>query len=201
MGALKINESLKTCYHYLYYLANDTMSKYMNRTGYLTGLIKIFPFIKYSFFDEYNRTSLFLDGTPYPVFAHNIYKGFLNIHQFTNTRATGLYNVKAEPDTLWEPAIIYFRNAVSALQHKGTKVVFVFPPERNNSMYRNIPFRKITDSVFIAIAHEYGLKQLHFENDPQYTNDYFVDDIHLNEPGTRIYSIQLADSIKAINMN
>ena len=198
MGALKINESLKTCFHYLFYLENDTINKYMAQAGHSTSLIKILPFTKYSFFDEYNRTSLFVKGKEYPVFDHNIYKGFLNIHQQMNSNAAGLYNIKTGSDTLWDTAITYFRNAVTALQQKGTVVVFVSPPEKKSSGARGTTFRKITDSIFTVIANEYHLKQLHFENDAVYTDGYFVDDIHLNEPGTRIYSMQLADSIRNI---
>lgn len=198
MGALKINESLKTCFHYLFYLENDTINKYMKQAGHSTSLIKILPFTKYSFLDEYNRTSLFVKGKKYPVFDHNIYKGFLNIHQQMNSNAAGLYNIKTSSDKLWDTAITYFRNTVVALQRKGTMVVFVSPPEKKSSRARGTAFRKTTDSIFTAIANEYHLKQLHFENDAIYTDDYFVDDIHLNEPGTRIYSIQLADSIKSI---
>jgi len=198
MGALNINESLKTCYHYLFYLDNDTINKYMKRAGYLTGLIKSLPFTKYSFFNEYNRTSLFIKGNQYPEFGHNIYKGFLNIHPHMNSKAVGLFNPRPASDRLWDTAIIYFRNAVAEFQQKGTTVVFVFPPERISSMTRQSLFRKTADSVFKSIADEYHLTQFHFENNPVFSDAYFVDDIHLNEPGSKIYSMQLSDSIKKI---
>jgi hypothetical protein len=198
MGALTINESLKSCFHYLFYLENDSINKYMKQAGFLTTMMKIFPFTKYSFFDEYNRTSLFVKGKQYPVFDHNIYKGFLNTQPDTNVREAGLYNIKISPLKLWDTAIIYLRNTVARLQHDGSMVVFVSPPERNPSRYRGTAFRKATDSIFTGIANEYHLNYLHFENTALYRDDYFTDDIHLNEPGTRIYSIQLADSIKGI---
>jgi len=198
MGALTINETLKTRFHYLFYLDNDTMSRYMKQTGFLTPLIKVLPFTKYSFFDEYNRTSLFVKGKQFPAFDHNIYKGFLNIHPDKNSTAIGLYNIKATSDSLWEPAIDYFRNAIVALQQKGTMVVFVSPPEKSNSANKKNNFKKIADSIFIKIAADHHLKYFHFENDTDFTDDYFVDDIHLNGPGTKIYSIQLADSINSI---
>ena len=198
-GGFTRNEALKTRFHYLFYLDNDTICNNMNRAGFITSLIKIFPFTKYSFFDEYNRTSLFRKGRQYPIFEHNIYKGFFNIHQHMNDKAErNMYNVSSTSDSLWKPAINFLRNTVSALQKKGIIVVFVLPPEKSSSRKIGASFNKITDSIFSAVAAEYHLKFLHFENDAFYTDDYFVDDIHLNEPGTRIYSTQLADSIKSI---
>ena len=197
-GGFTRNETLKTRFHYLYYLDNDTISKHMHEAGFLTQLIKFVPFTKYSFFDEYNRTSLFLKGRKYPAFDHNIHKGFFNIHQHMNKAYGHVYNNTTGSDTLWEPAINYFRNAVSALQKKGSMVVFVSPPEKRSSRNEMTAFKKVADSIFTHIAREYHVRYLHFENDPFYKDDYFVDDIHLNEPGTRIYSIQLGDSIKSI---
>ena len=197
MGGLTKNEALKTRFRYLFYLDNDTISKHMNQAGFLTSLMKIFPFTKYSFFDEYNRTSLFVKGRPYPMFDHNNYKGFFNIHQHTNSHAGDLYNNQTDSDSLWEPAVAYFRNTITALQQKGTMILLVSPPEKRTSANRGTAFKKTADSIFTSISNEYHLKYLHFENDPLYIDDYFVDDIHLNEPGTRIYSVQLADSIKS----
>ncbi len=199
MGALTKSNILKTRFHYLFYLENDTIYKYMKQASFFTPLIKAFPFTKYSFFDEYNRTALFIKGKPYPAFDHNIYKGFLNIHQNSNSRMPDLYNSKTfDAYQLWDTNITCLKNTIATLQHAGTMVVFVTPPERSSSTNRTMPFRKLTDSIFTGIANEYHLKHFHFEHVALYTDDYFVDDIHLNEPGTRIYSRQLADSIKII---
>ena len=169
----------------------------MKEAGFKTSFIKFFPFMKYSFMDEYNRTSLFIKGKKYPVFGRNFYKGFLNIHQSTDTNAAGFYNIIKDPNLLWDTAVVNFRMIVEALQHAGVMVVFVNPPERKLSANRQNPFSKTADSIFKRIADDYHLKHFHFE-DVQYSDRYFVDDIHLNEPGTRIYSLQLADSITAI---
>ena len=197
-GGFTKNETLKTRFHYLFYLDNDTISKHMNHAGFLTSLIKSLPFTKYSFFDEYNRTSLFLKGKQYPVFDHNICKGFFNIHRYMNRAYGDVYNNTTGADSLWEPAIAYFRNTVAALQQKGSIVVFVSPPEKSSSRNSTTAFKKTADSIFTVVANEYHLKYLRFEKEALYTDNYFVDEIHLNEPGTRIYSIQLADSIKSI---
>jgi lysophospholipase L1-like esterase len=198
-GSLAQKKTLQTRFNYLFYLENDTINKYMKRTGFLTQLIKVFPFMKYSFFDEYNRTSLFVKGAPYPLFDHNIYKGFVNIDQKKNARAVAHFdNGNDSGNYVWNAGIDYLRNIVSTLQRKGSRVIFVSPPERSSSPGRLRAFKKITDSILIGIANEYHLNYLHFDDPKLYADDYFIDDIHLNEPGTKIYSQQLADSIKSI---
>jgi hypothetical protein len=195
-GILTKSEILKTRFYYLFYLQNDTINKYMRRAGLLTPLIKVLPFTKYSFFDEYNRTSLFVKGKQYPVFNHNIYKGFLNIHR--NRNAAALYNMKEGNGRVWDTAVNYLRNIITMMQAKGSVVVFVSPPEKNAAQHKETALVKFTDSIFTALANEYHLQHFHFENDLLFTDDYFTDEIHLNEPGTRVYSIQLADCIKSI---
>jgi hypothetical protein len=138
---------------------------------------------------------LFVKGKQFPLFGHNIYKGFLNIHEDINGKAADIYNSGTGADSLWKPSIIYLKNAVKALQDKGTIVVFISAPEKKESERRRTGFRKTADSVFTSISNEYHIKYLHFENETTYKDEYFVDDIHLNEPGTKIYSKQLADSI------
>jgi len=198
-ASLGKKDILKTRFHYLFYLENDTISKYMKLAGFPTPLIKALPFIKYSFFDEYNRTSIFVKGTPFPVFAHNIYKGFMNPHQYTRSKAAdNLYNINAGSNNLWEPSIIYLRNTIAALQQAGSTVVFISPPEKNHSLNRESTLKHNTDSIINIIAQAYHIRYFHFEKTFDDREEYFVDDIHLNEPGTKIYSIQLADSIKNI---
>lgn len=202
MSALTKREILKTFFYYLYYLDNDTISKNMKQVGFNTSLIKFLPFTKYSFFDEYNRTSLFVKGTKLPVFDHNIYKGFINIHQHAGSAMSGLFNTKPDNGSvvLWDTAVNYLRNTISRLQQKGTMVVLVTPPEKKSSFKKSegLPFKKIADSVYDVIAGEYHLKYFHFENSGLFTDDFFSDEIHLNEPGTKVYSRMLADSLKTI---
>jgi len=87
------------------------------------------------------------------------------------------------------------------LKKKGCEVLFVSPPERALSPNRKEPVTKIADSIFTTIAKKNKLQMVRFENNTIFTDDYFVDDIHLNEPGTRIYSTQLADSIARLYPN
>ena len=191
-GCMTENIALRTRFQNLFFLEDDSIAHYMNSAGFRTGAINAVPFLKYSFFDEYNRTSLFVPGAPLPRFDHNIYEGFLNIHKNLNSDAIYLYNI----DGLWLPAIAYFENTIKVLLQSKVQVVLVSAPERRNSVYRQSHFRKTVDSIFESTARKYAIPFLHFENDTTvFTEEYFVDDVHLNEPGTRIYSMKLADSL------
>jgi hypothetical protein len=202
MSALTKREILKTYFYYLYYLDNDTISNNMKQVGFNAGLIKCFPFTKYAFFDEYNRTSLFVKGTPFPLFDHNIYKGFINIHQHAGSAMPGLYNTKSDSTSfvLWDTAVYYLRKTITSLQRNGTTVVLITPPEKKASFRRSekMPFKKISDSVYRVLAEEYHLKYFHFENSELFSDDLFSDETHLNEPGTKVYSRMLGDSIKTL---
>ena len=70
---------LRERFGYLFYLDNDSIRSFMQRNGFPTTLIRYLPFFKYSFMDEYNRSSLFTRSPEIPRFDHNIYKGFINV--------------------------------------------------------------------------------------------------------------------------
>jgi hypothetical protein len=197
-GTLLENKVLKSRYHYLFYLGNDTLNRYMKNAGFLTPLVKIFPFLKYSFFDEYNRTSLFVKGKPYPSFDHNSYNGFLNIHQFLKANGQQVYNVPPVSARLSPGAVVDLENSIRLLQENNAAVVFIWPPLRSTARYKKLAIERKADSIFLNIAYKFKLAQFNFENDSIYKDEYFVDDIHFNEPGARIYSRAIGDSIRSL---
>ncbi len=196
-GTLLDNRVLKSRYHYLFYLENDSLNRYMKDVGFPTYLIKIFPFLKYSFFDEYNRTSLFVKGKPYPSFDHNRYNGFLNIHQFLKANDQQVYNAQPVSTILSPGAVVDLENTIRLLQKINTAVIFIWPPLRSTARHKKIAIERKADSIFLNIADKFKLAQFNFENDSIYKDEYFVDDIHFNEPGARIYSRAIGDSIRS----
>lgn len=193
MMHLMKHKNFITNYYNLFYLYNDSIEIKLNRAGYPTHLIQLFPFIKYSYFDEYNRTSIFVNKS-IPKFNHNIYNGFINIHQPLNV--IQVYKPTNEIDTLKVSgeAIDNLNKIVINLQHAGTTVVFIEAPEKSTASERSSPYKKLSDSIIQNLVTKYNLKFMSFEN--LFNNDaYFSDQFHLNEPGTRIYSRSLGDSI------
>lgn len=197
-GMLKENESLKTLYHYLFYLNDDTMRRYMQGAGYPTLAIRCIPFLKYSIMDEYNRTSIFVKGQPYPIFDHNNYRGFLNISKDTGLQSQRLYNSgRYSNDSIWHPALVLLDDLIKVWKESGTRVVFVYPPEKQHSPFQSWLFYREGIRLFDSVALTNQITSFHFEKDKRFTNEYFVDDIHLNNPGAIWYSLMLGDSLRS----
>jgi hypothetical protein len=80
------SRSIQSQYHYLFYLGNDTVFKKLRQYNPSLVLAKYLPFLKYSFFDEYNRGYIFKTKLEFEKFDHNIYKGFINPHRGDSTK-------------------------------------------------------------------------------------------------------------------
>lgn len=196
-GMLKKNESLKTLYHYLFYLSDDTMRTYMQQAGHPTLPVRYIPFLKYAVMDEYNRTSLFVSGHPFPKFDHNIYQGFLNISKDTGAASARLYNANRYiDDSLWHPSIKLLDQLVKVWKKSGSKLIFVYPPEKQDAPFKNWKFYKEGMQVFDSVANANQIPCFHFDKDRNFGDGYFVDDIHLNNPGATKYSLMLGDSLR-----
>ncbi len=195
-GMMKKNESLKTLYHYLFYLDEPIMQKYMSEAGHPVNLIRYLPFLKYSVMDEYNRTSIFKHSAPIDEFDHNIYKGYMNIHKNTGVSSNGTYDVRRyEQDSLWKPSIDLVGQLVQLWKKKNVKIIFVYPPEKKQSPFRHWKLYKDANQIFDSLSRKENITCFHFENEPIFTNKWFVDDIHLNHPGATMYSKMLGDSL------
>lgn len=198
-GMMKKNESLKTLYHYLFYLDDGIMRRYLSAAGHPVTMIRYLPFLKYSVMDEYNRTSVFNTSASIEKFDHNIYQGYMNIHKDTGTTVNGTYNVsRYEEDSLWRPSVNVFNKLIQTWKKNPVNIIFVYPPEKARSPFRKWKLYKTANQIFDSIALKQGIKCLHFENDPSFSDGWFVDDIHLNHPGATKYSEMLADSLRSV---
>ncbi|MEP6675111.1 MAG: hypothetical protein ABJA78_08145 [Ferruginibacter sp.] len=195
-GTLEPLRILKQRFCYLSYMNNDNIAAYMSSNGF-PKFISYFPFLKYSFFDEYNRLSIFTEGSKIPQFDHNIYKGFLNVDQFVNRTGKIVFgnNIK---EIISDTAVTDVKSAISLFVNRNIRVVLVYPPEKKSGIVFNSQVKKQADAILSSISQEYKIPLWHFDTAAVYTNEYFVDDVHLNEPGTRIYSKQIADSILSL---
>ena len=188
---------------YLFYLDNDTVYSYLNKNGFPTWLIKTIPFFKYSFFDEYNRTAVFLRGNTIQRFDHNIYNGFVNGNK---TIATDTVAVQPDEQSMWrelpqskkinDSAAATFMQTVSLLQSRGTRVIFLFPPRRVNKRLLNEEFQQL-NRFFLDLAAKSGIPVLRTDTSSMYSNEYFCDNFHMNEPGSRILSMQVGEFIRS----
>ncbi len=192
-GLLGPPRILKQRFAYLSYLDNDTVSGYVQRNGF-PSFIKYAPFLKYSYFDEYNKMSIFLKGHTVPVFDHNQFKGFLNVDQYINTKGTVVFG-NDEAEVISDTSLNFVKNTIEHLNQFSIKIVLIYPPEKKSAASYTSLVKKQTDSILSKLSEAYHVPIWHFDGNSAFTDEYFVDDVHLNEPGSRIFSHQLADSI------
>ncbi|MCW5917990.1 MAG: hypothetical protein KIS82_11675 [Ferruginibacter sp.] len=196
-GMLKKMESLQTLYHYLFYLKDTIMRRFMKDAGHPVTLIRLFPFLKYALMNEYNRTSIFVKPPNYPVFDHNIYRGYLNISKDTGIQNQDLFNTNRYiDDSIWEPSIGQFDELINLWQKNAVQVIFTYPPENPNSPFKSWKYYIKGMGIFDSLAKSNHIPAFHFENDKDFVTGYFVDEIHLNNPGSTLYSIKLGDSVR-----
>ena len=194
---------LKERFPYLFYLKNDTVDYYMNRKGFPTRLIQYMPFFKYSFFDEYNRTAVFVSGKPIPRFEHNIYSGFVNISReayvdsgsVTRTKPMGPRELP-QAEKINDTAAATFKQTIGLLRSKGTRIIFLFPPSRNKKSLKKDEEQPL-HRFFLEYAATNSIPVMRADTSSIYSDKYFSDNFHLNEPGSRILSVQVGNFIRS----
>jgi hypothetical protein len=194
------HNTLKERFAYLFFLHNDTIKNFMQKNGFPVSLIQLLPFTKYSFFDEYNRTSLFINHNK-PLTSHDsYYKGFVNISNDLNSDSLNVYpaiNSKGMADSSSgkqinnDTAMAVFRQTIEMFVLKGSQLILIFPPERGKSSLSYNPF-------FLTLAAQYEIPILRADSVFSFPKSYFVDKSHLNKAGSKIFSLQVADFIKTL---
>lgn len=196
---LKYN-MLKERFQYLFYLHNDTIKSYMKKNGFPSSLIEMLPFTKYSFFDEYNRASVFIgNGEITRKIKHNIYKGFWNVFPQLNSdsviarklkeREPQFYNTLSGSGKINDTSLATISQTIDMFIHKGTRVVFLQTPAgKKDSLSAG-------DQFYSRLANKYNIPIVRADTVKIFTKKYFVDDFHLNEPGSEILSLFVADII------
>ncbi|MES1220085.1 MAG: hypothetical protein ABUT20_31575 [Bacteroidota bacterium] len=194
---------LKERFAYLFYLQNDTVSAAMQKKGFPTSFIRLLPFIKYSFFDEYNRTSLFVgNGQIKKLFKHNYYKGFVNIFDDDNIssitadtlqKTNTPFNTLPSSEKINDTAANTFRHTVKMFLSEGTRVIFLNLPERKKTI---TTFSSPDDSFYLNLSKELNIPIIRADTSSLFTDKYFVGGNHLNEPGSELLSLLVANFIK-----
>lgn len=187
------HNNLKTNYFNLYYLNDDSIQSKLNSIGYMTHTIKMFPFIKYSFFDEYNRTSIFINKEV-PKFDHNIYKGFINIHRQLNTNPIHLDLSEVNTTKVSDESVENIKKIITIFQKAGSTVIIIDAPSKSTSSKNMNSYKHISDSLVHQMSNIFNVKYITFNN-LFHNDDYYPDAFHVNEQGSRIFSRSLGDSI------
>lgn len=198
---------LKNRYWNLFFLDNDTIYTYMKRAGFNTRLIRYQPFFKYSFFDEYSRTSIFLNQQEVQKFDHNLYKGFANTHKeltqdTVNWGKTNVFDPVAriaDEEKINDTSVTNLKRTAELFLKKGSRVIIIHPPGLRPTNTNRIKLIETADSIYTDISKTYNLPIYNVNNSYTFPKKYFSDPSHLNEPGTKIFSTLIGYYLDSMN--
>lgn len=189
----------KTDYYYYYYLSNDSMKKHSRDYKIPSTLIVTFPFLKYAFFNEYYRSTLFAPDRSTKFFGKNSYKGFINIYpEKTKLLQGGIGNVVEATISSYDFSLVKkMENFLRIFNKTGAKCYFVQAPRLDYLMpnFKETELDKKGDSIFNLLSLKYKIPIINFKYCKNFTSDDFIDMGHLNEPATQKFSKMLADSL------
>ena len=183
----------QTLYTYLLYANNKHLNNYLTRNGFPMQAIEYLPFLKYAYMDEYYRSSIFTKERPLPRFRHNIYGGFMNIEDGKNLRSAR-YNSEEETTNISYKSTEWIEQLLKKYSSEQIKVVFIYPPQLNENGVSQKKFLDILDTELVKLKTKYLFSILNCRD--TIPRNYFVDQVHLNEPGTQIFSEYVAGYLK-----
>jgi hypothetical protein len=170
------------------YVQNASINHYLGHKGYHTGLVSVFPFLKYSYADEYNRSAIIKSFYNKPIQEDAIaYKGFINNMQNIFGADAGIAIDGAHLTDRSSFAALY--SLVNYCKANDIKVLFVFPPRiyKINGVYTagtNTP-----DTLAANTAAHFDMPYQRFDVPGSFQLNEFADENHLNSKGATHYSI------------
>ena len=187
-------DPLAIAYPFLFYAGEDSIASTMSRHNFPMKVIRYLPFIKYAYMDEYYKHSMFYKTPNYPVFGHNIYNGFINIYKNNNT-GKALYDAEEDNNAISYGATALLEDIIEQCKSKGTKLVFIYPPQRSITEQKQRKYLSVLDQQVSLLLQKHDIPLLDCRNLPQITAANFSDEIHLNEPGSRIFTNYVAEKL------
>jgi hypothetical protein len=198
--------SLKKSFFFLYFLSDDTICNSMKSNGWNTTLIRYLPFLKYTFFDEYNRATIFTQDElrANNLYDTNFYKGFVNLSGNMKTKNfTPAENKKEEKilDTtrVDESYLHFLFQLIKECNAAHTQIVLIVPPDNKEAAYYTSMYKSKIVAATENIAAQYQLPCIRFDTMTVFKNNLFIDDTHLNTTGSRIYSIELGKQLNKLS--
>jgi hypothetical protein len=209
-GLLQSSQYLGNPSYYFYYMDVPLVKDALSEQGYHTNLIGLFPILKYTTFDEYNKISIlrsYSDGFLKP--GGITYKGFIN-------NPTNLFNLQSledndkNLDTAYTAGMNKYKNLFDLFNKHKCKCLLVYPPTFNYTTIQNSyinadsihaarnKLNKTIDSAIIKVSDTYRIPILHFDKDSAFTNAMFSDETHVNISGSILYSKKLGQAIKLL---
>lgn len=194
----------KEAYFLLYYLKSDPVAKIMQEEGFPTSFIKIFPFTKYCFFNEYNRISILAPNInkKFSVFETTSYKGFTAVNDLmvkNKGKENNLFNFQPvkENFTVNDSSINFLQSTIRRFLNLQTKVFLFYPPGGHSLNLNDQAKKNLSIEVGNKMAKYFQIPYLRFDTLKAFTPELFYDNLHLNKKGSVMFSTQMG--LAAIN--
>jgi hypothetical protein len=180
---------------FFYYVNNKAVDQHLKEKGYRTWIIKIFPFLKYSYFDDYNRGTIVqgLKGSPFEKNSVT-YKGFINTNESHLQFARLDADVPLELHRSSNRHAQLFHETIEYCRTNGIQMILVFPPR----LYPKPPTLQQTifmDTMLTRTVSTYNLPYRRYDDTFQFKPYHFSDNIHLNKDGATRYSVMIGSYI------
>jgi len=191
------------CY-YLFYSSDPLVSDLLDSAHFHTALFRLFPMLKYTVFDEYNKVSIIrsLKGDRFLLPGGISYKGFFNNAAGTSFRDDPNASYIDTPNTTrasFETGLNKFGQLLEMIHSSGSRCFIVYPPCYNyKRIHNNIPLCDYLDEKIAGFAGNYNDPVIHYDTDSSFTPGCFQDPWHLNIFGSVIYSKKMSEDIKRI---
>ena len=198
ISLLTDNKAIQSQCHYLFYLSNDSVYSTLRHYNASLLIARYLPFLKYSFFDAYNRAFIFREKPEFERFEHNVYKGFINPHHAGQQSPLINFIATGQKEILSQASIDMMKQTIKQLKAAGTRIIIVSPPLKTGISKEARGKFAEADAVFKNIAAENAALFVNMNNMQPSQNNYFTDDLHLNEPGTKIFSRQVGMMIDSL---
>ena len=177
-------------------------ASFLSEQHYHTTLFKFLPILKYTAFDDFNKTTIprNLEGSALLQPQGISYKGYINNN--TTFVKQQLRGGEMEEDTTIEKGISRFYQLIQLLRKNNCRPILVYAPEfEYNPATKKSTYRQI-DTAVEKLGAAYSVPILHFDTDTSFTDNLFSDkDSHLTINGSILYSKKLGAAIKRILSN
>ncbi len=183
------------------YLHNKSVNDHLKSKGYRTDLVKALPFLKYSYFDDYNRGTIIkgFDKSPFETNAF-MYNGYIN-NKDNSVKAVQMKAVNTDrfhPSDSRYAEVFY--EAIKYCKENNILLILVFPPR----IYPAPPRPEQTiflDSMIANVVNQYQIPYRRYDYGTFFNPSHFTDNVHLNKEGGTRYSILLGKFIDSCIRN
>jgi hypothetical protein len=180
---------------FFYYLQNSTANQYLKEKGYKTWLIKGLPFLKFSYFDDYNRTNIITGLFGESPFKKNatVYKGYIS-NTNDSVKFAQLENDINSP--LDKSRITLLYQLLDYCRQNRIQVICLAPPRFYLSdAERNAHLNSASGLLLENVIAKYRLPYKWYDIIGLFPSNQFSDKFHLNKPGSIRYSVMLGHYI------